>query len=378
MSAATATAAPVPRIAVPPAHVALAVAFAFAWGLANVAGWALGHASVDLATTSLHFIYEALLPMLLLVVGLHAADAYAGDGHAAIAPYAIAAVSAAIVGEIAFVATAPLLGVAQCACSMDRWPPGARSANMLPDSLLICGFITAGYRYRRRSSQRLARVNARELERAQLVRRTQESRLQAMQACIEPQFLFDTLAAVERMHTSDPATAARLVDELIIYLRAALPHLRESASTVAKEAGLAHAWINIQRMCHGHGPAFDMDLGAAAGSASMPPMVLLPLVDYAFTGVAQEGTLRIAARASDGFLRVRVETSGGSRDASAAAEAKLAAWRERLDTLYGETARLVIGTRADAHIVTLEIPHERERPPEPRAPERGSTKESPR
>jgi hypothetical protein len=366
------------RIAVPPAHFALAVAFACAWGLANVAGWALGHASVDLGRTTLHFIYEALLPMLLLAVGLSVADAYAGDDHAAIAPYAIAAVSAAILGEIVFIATAPLLGVAQCACSMDRWPPGARSANMLPDSLLICGFISAGYRYRRRSSQRLARVNARELERAQLVRRTQESRLQAMQACIEPQFLFDTLAAVERMHTSDPATAARLVDELIIYLRAALPHLRESASTVAKEAGLAHAWINIQRMRNGHGPAFDMDLGAAAGSASMPPMVLLPLVDYAFTDVAQEGTLRIAARASDGFLRIRVETSGGSRDASAAADAKLAALRERLDTLYGETARLVIGTRAEVNIVTLEIPHERERPPEAGATERASAKESPR
>ena len=109
---------------------------------------------------------------------------------------------------------------------------------MLPDSLLICRFITAGYRYRRRrSSQRLARLNARELERAQLVRRTQESRLQAMQACIEPQFLFDTLAAVERIHASDPADGGAPIDELIIYLRAALPHLRESASTSPRRRG---------------------------------------------------------------------------------------------------------------------------------------------
>jgi hypothetical protein len=357
MTTATAPAFALPRVAVPPAHLALAVAFAFAWGLVNVLGWALGHAAIDVGRLSMHFVYEALLAMLLLAVGLGVADAFAAGDDSAIAPYAIAAVTAAILGEILFTATAPLIGVAKCACSMDRWPPGARSANMLPDSLLICGFIAAGYRYRRRSSQRLARLNARELERAQLVRRTQESRLQAMQACIEPQFLFDTLAAVDRMHASDPATAARIIDELIIYLRAALPHLRESASTVAKEAGLAHAWINIQRLRNGRGPAFDMDLGAAAGSAAMPPMVLLPLVDYAFTSVAHEGTLRIAARAGDGFVRLRVETSGGSRDASAAADAKLAALRERLDTLYGEAARLVIGNRGDANVITLEIPH---------------------
>jgi Histidine kinase len=356
MTTVTAPNSAMPRFSVPPAHLALAVAFAFAWGLANVLGWALGHESIDVARTSMHFVYEALVPMLLLAVGLSVADAYARD-DSAIAPYAIAALTAAILGEIVFTATSPLLGLAKCVCSMDRWPPGARSANMLPDSILICGFITAGYRYRRRSSQRLARLNARELERAQLVRRTQESRLQAMQACIEPQFLFDTLAAAERMHATDPATAGRLIDELIIYLRAALPHLRESASTVAKEAGLAHAWINIQRLRNGRGPAFDMDLGSAAGSASMPPMVLLPLVDYAFTSVAHEGTLRIAARATDGFLRLRVETSGGSRDTSAAAEAKLAALRDRLGTLYGDAARLVIGTRADANVVTLEIPH---------------------
>jgi hypothetical protein len=358
MTTAAAIRAPLQRVVVPPAHVALAVAFALAWGLANMLGWWIGHASIDVTRTSLHFVYEALLPMLLLAVGLGVADAYAAGDESAIAPYAIAAVSAAILGEILFTATAPVLGFLKCGCNMDRWPPGARTANMLPDSLLICGFIAAGYRYRRRSSMRLARLNARELERAQLVRRTQESRLQAMQACIEPQFLFDTLAAAERMHVCDPSTAARLVDELIIYLRAALPHLGESTSTVAKEAGLAHAWINIQRLRNGRGPAFDMDLGAAAGNVEMPPMVLLPLVDYAYTSVAYEGTLRIAARASEGFLCVRVETTGGSRDTSVAAEAKLAALRERLATLYGEAARLVIGSRGDASIVTLEIPYE--------------------
>ena len=353
----TTAARTMPRIAVPPVHLAIAVGLALAWGLANMLGWALGHATIDVAKTAAHFVYEALLPMVLLAVGLAVADAYAGDDESAVAPYAIAAITAAILGEILFTASVPLLGLRDCGCSMDDWPAGARSANMLPDSLLICGFITAGYRFRRRSSQRLARLNARELERAQLVRRTQESRLQAMQACIEPQFLFDTLASVERIHTKDPQTAARLIDELIIYLRAALPHLRESGSTVAKEAELAHAWVNIHRLREGRGPTFDMDLGAAAGSAQMPPMVLLPLVDYAFTSVAEHGALRIAVRANDGNLRFEVATTGGSRQSSAAADARLAALRERLDTLYGNAARLSIGSRGEDNIVSLEIPH---------------------
>ncbi|MFO1305547.1 MAG: histidine kinase [Burkholderiales bacterium] len=351
----------VSRIEVPAAHVLIACALALAWGLANTLGWSLGHGTDDLARTGAHFVLEALLPMLALVATLGVADAVARNEDA-VAPYAIAAVTAAIGGEIAFIALAPLVGLDRCGCNMDHWPPGARTANMLPDSLLICGFITAGYRYRQRSAGRLARLNADELEGAQLIRRTQESRLQAMQACIEPQFLFDTLAAVRQIHAEQPVTAARLVDELIIYLRAALPHLRESTSTVAKEADLAHAWINIHRLRDGHGPDFAVDLGAA-GSAQMPPMVLLPVVDYAFAGVAAGGTLRIAVRTLPRSLRFEVETTGGGRDAGAAAAAKLAALRARLDTLYGDDARLAHGSRGDIAFVTLDIPHDHDHGP---------------
>jgi hypothetical protein len=339
----------------PPAHFAIALVLALAWGLANALGWKLGHDAVDMARSSAHFVYQALLPMLLLVVTLGVADAYARDERA-VAPYALAAVGAAVGGELLFSATAPLLGVSSCGCNMDRWRPGMRTANMLPDALLICGFITAGYRYRRSSSQRLARLNAREIERAQLQRRTQESRLQAAQACIEPQFLFDTLDAVSRMHGADPRNAARLVDELIIYLRAALPHLRESTSTVAKEAELAQAWINIRRLRHGRGPMLDLDLGANAGTAQMPPMLLLPLVTCALEGTADDGeAMRVRARLAGGRLRLEVATSGAP-----CPPATLDGLRERLHTLYGDDATLSIrGGRDDGGtFVTLDLPHD--------------------
>ena len=347
--------------AIPPRHFAIAVGLALLWGLANTLGWALGHDTSDIPRTAAHFVYEALLPMLLLAVGIGIADVVSRDDPNAVAPYAVAAISAAILGEILFAATIPLLGLTRCACSMDRWGPGARSANMLPDSLLICSFVTAGYRYWRRSSLRLARLNARELTRAQLTRRTLESRLQAMQACIEPQFLFDTLAAVERMHSSDPRTAARLIDELIIYLRAALPHLRESNSTVAKESELVHAWINIQRLRNGRGPDFEMDLGAGAGAASMPPMVLLPLVDYVLDdlGDASDASLRITARLVGADLRLELDGQGTSGAAAERASVKLAGLRERLHTLYADAARLVLGGRGRALRIILELPYER-------------------
>lgn len=343
-----------------PRHVAWAVALALAWGLANTFGWWIGNATRNVAVTAAHFVYGSLLTMLLLVVAVAIAESAARGDPTAVAPYAIAAISAALLGEIVFTATASWVGLLQCACSMDRWESGARSANMLPDSLIICGFVTAGYRFSQRTSQRLARIRARELERAQITRRMVESRLQAMQACIEPQFLFDTLGDIERLHRDQPRIAIRLIDELIVYLRAALPHLRESTSTVAKEAELALAWFNIRRLRAGSGPALVIDVGTEAAAARLPPMILLPLVDHVLGDPALHPTaaLDIVARASDGRLRIAL----ARRDAVhglAGPPDTLAGVRERLALLYGDAATLALGSDARGIVtVTLDVPHE--------------------
>jgi hypothetical protein len=350
--------------AIPPWHFAIGAGLGLLWGVANALGWTLGHATTDVPLSAAHFVYESLLPMLLLVVGIGIADEAARGDANAVAPYAIAALSAAIAGEIVFTATIPWLGLAHCGCSMDRWSGSARTANMLPDSILICSFVTAGYRFWRRASLRLARLRGRELERAQITRRMLESRLQAMQAYIEPQFLFDTLGEVERLHGKDPKTAARLIDELIIYLRAALPHLRESTSTVAKETELAHAWLNIRRLRNGHGPAFTIDVRNGAEIATMAPMLVLPLVEYVLGDPADTRagcTLQISARVAASRLRLAIAARGTSGLASPCAADKLAGLRERLSTLYGDDATLTIG-HDDEHavVLTLDLPHERQ------------------
>lgn len=343
-----------------PRHIVTAVALALAWGLANAFGWWIGNATRNVGLTAGHFVYEALLTMLLLVVAVAIAQSAARGNPAAVAPFAIAVIAAAILGEMLFVATAPWLGLGKCACSMDRWEGGARSANMLPDSLLICGFVTAGYRFSQRTSQRLARLRARELERAQLTRRMVESRLQAMQACIEPQFLFDTLGDIERLHRDQPRIAIRLIDELIVYLRAALPHLRESTSTVAKEAELALAWFNIRRLRAGTGPALAIDVGHEAAAARLPPMILLPLVDHLLGDPAlhPDAALDIEARAADRRLRIVLALRDASLGVSGTRDT-LGGVRERLHLLYGDAATLVLGANAQGLVtVTLDVPHE--------------------
>jgi hypothetical protein len=349
--------------AIPAAHFAAAVVFGVVWGLANALGWMLGSGSPDPWKMAAHFVYDSLLPMLLLAVGLGLADARTIGQPQRVAPYAVAAILAAVFGQLLFNVTSPLLGLRQCGCTMDDWPVGGHTANMLPDSLLICAFVTAGYVYRRRAALRVAHLHAARLERAQLMRQTLESRLQAMQACIEPEFLFDTLAEVERMHATDPATAVRLLDELIVYLRAALPHLRESTSVVAKECELAYAYLNIHKMRRADALSFAFEIGADAQDASMPPMLLLPLLDHAlrdeFAAAGAPPSLRVAVRRLGDTLRIVMSAGSEAFRPGKAGSDVIARIRDRLRALYGTAARMELGADGDrASTLILDIPHE--------------------
>src|SRR5438270_921655 len=70
-----------------------------------------------------------------------------------------------------------------------------------------CAFATYIYVSRRLGIHRVAMLRAAQFERARASRQVLESRLQAMQARVEPQFLFNTLALVEQLYESETKAA---------------------------------------------------------------------------------------------------------------------------------------------------------------------------
>ena len=60
-------------------------------------------------------------------------------------------------------------------------------------------------------------------ETEQLERTVVEARMEALQAQIEPHFLFNTLASIDQLIQTDPKRASQMQKSLIRYLRSALP-----------------------------------------------------------------------------------------------------------------------------------------------------------
>jgi hypothetical protein len=209
-----------------------------------------------------------------------------------------------------------------------------------------------------------ARMNLAQTGTARARRHALESRLQALQARVEPQFLFNTLAKVRALYDDDPERGATLLQDLIVYLRAALPQLRDSTSTLGQELQLACAYLSILRTQMGDRLEFAIDAPRTQADlgARLPPMILLPLVDHLLAGgtkaLAAGETLGVAARLGAGRLRIEIDVGGRGSLAQRSGDL-LSDIRERLRALYGDSALLVVeSSAAPGTRVVMEIPHE--------------------
>jgi signal transduction histidine kinase len=197
-----------------------------------------------------------------------------------------------------------------------------------------------------------------------LKRQLAEAQLKMMQAQVEPHFLFNTLASVDYLIETDPARASRMQKNLIQYLRAALPQMREGSTTLGKEIALCRAYLEILKVRMEDRLQFAITVPQGLASAQFPPMMLQSLVENAIKhGLepkAEGGSVTISADVANGNLRVTVADTGLGFAAAArpGTGVGLANVRERLAALYGGGARISIEANTPTGtIATLEVPY---------------------
>jgi hypothetical protein len=227
--------------------------------------------------------------------------------------------------------------------------------------LFILTVVAKFFIDRSRVAQRVAESERREAEYQRMSRQVTEAKLSALQAQVEPHFLYNTLASVQALTEVDPKRANEMTGHLIQYLRNALPKMRESLSTVGQEVELVRAYLNILQMRMGERLAFEITVAPGLESAPFPPLMLPSLVENAIKhGLEPQregGKVTITAEATDGKLRVIVADTGRGISEAPGQGVGLANIRERLAALYGEGARLAIEANQPQGVrATLEVP----------------------
>ena len=216
----------------------------------------------------------------------------------------------------------------------------------------LFAFVTALIAHLRNREYRAqtARLEA-EARQSETSRQLAESRLKLLQLQIEPHFLFNTLGSAQQLAEKGAPQAARLIADLIRFLRAATPAFGEEQTTLRQEAALIGAYLGIMQTRLGRRLAWSVDLPVELEDERIPPGMLITLVENAIKHgierLPQGGRVAVAVTREGNALCVAVtDTGAGLADTPDAAGIGLANIRERLALMYGDAASLDLAEEA--------------------------------
>jgi hypothetical protein len=230
--------------------------------------------------------------------------------------------------------------------------------------LVIASFIIKVVAGGKRRAELTASEATKRAETEQLQRTVLEARMEALQAQIEPHFLFNTLASIDQLIQTDPPRASKMQQSLIRYLRSAMPQMREGRRpSLGQQINLCSAFLEIMAVRMEGRLHSAVSVPEGLKSAVFPSMMLQTLVENAIKhGLepkAEGGRLEISAEIVDGQLAVHVLDTGAGFMPKAEGGVGLANVRERLKALYNDRAELIISVPpAGGTCATINVPYE--------------------
>lgn len=210
-------------------------------------------------------------------------------------------------------------------------------------------------------------VRAAIAERQRLAKRLEASlsraRLDYLEAQLQPHFLFNSLGAVSELAYDAPATASRVLRQLVAIFRTALARKSDEV-TLGEEIVGIEPYLDIQRIRFADWLTIEYQVDEAAVECLLPRFILQPLVENAIrhglSGRSSAGRIDISANVNEDSLIVRVADNGVGLERAPTSSGRgigLSNVRDRLAILYGDDDRLRLTTsELGGAIAELRIP----------------------
>jgi two-component system LytT family sensor kinase len=233
---------------------------------------------------------------------------------------------------------------------------------------LFLGPRDGGRRYLSEDLAVLARLGAVMVEHVEQLRSIQmqslvsQAELKALQAQINPHFLFNSLNTLYGTIDRNNAEARRLVLNLSDIFRYFLQSERPFIE-VEEELRIIRAYLEIEELRLGPKLRTEMEIDPAALHITIPVLSIQPLVENAVKhGVATRtgaGFVRLTIRKESDNISVSISNSGecdARRMTGANSGIGLANVRRRLALCYGEETRLEVNVADDITCISFVLP----------------------
>jgi len=179
------------------------------------------------------------------------------------------------------------------------------------------------------------------------------AQLQNLRAQLQPHFLFNALNTISSTMYDDPAAADEMLERLSELLRMSLRTAQSDEVPLATELETLDCYLAIMKARFGEKLNVRIDVDPAVRDASVPSMVLQPLVENAIRH--GEGNVDVSAVSQNGEVVIEVVNDVGRALSPSGNGVGLSATAERMRLLYGE-GHFEAGSRGDAFAVRMRIP----------------------
>lgn len=226
---------------------------------------------------------------------------------------------------------------------------------------VVVGTVTSIYE-RSRSQRETAEQALQEKEIARQEMETLRTRaeLKALQAQINPHFLFNTLNSIASLIPENPALAESVVEELSDYFRKTLTLSEEIEVALKDEVDLIRNYLDIEKIRFGDRLAYELDVLPELAEIKIPALIIQPLIEnsikYAVSKSSAETKISLKVRRINGILNIEVHDTGpGLPPEWQERGFGLKSIQSRLAYFYGEGAHFAAENQQGTRI-TLKIP----------------------
>jgi len=225
--------------------------------------------------------------------------------------------------------------------------------------------VSLGMTYYVTMTEELARatiaLHAKERDEALARQQAAEAQLAALEARVQPHFLFNTLNSIAALIPEDAEGAERMVERVATLMRSSLQNDGPSTAPLGEELRLVRDYLEIERVRFRERLRYDVRVTPELERVAVPRLSVQTLVEnavkYAVARQRAGATIVIAATAGDGRATITVCDDGPGFDLETQGHGHgLRLLRSRLETLFGGEASLRIDSRPGATACAIEVP----------------------
>ncbi|SOE19790.1 Histidine kinase [Spirosomataceae bacterium TFI 002] len=228
---------------------------------------------------------------------------------------------------------------------------------------LIPGFVGIIYFYFWKNSQKInQKIDEQEVMLLQLEQNKTKAELTALEARINPHFLYNALNSIASLVHEKPDTAEEMTMKLSALFRKTTSRDNSTFYSLEEEIDIVKTYLEIEQIRFGERLQFSTELDENSKKAKVPKFIIQPLVENAIKhGVSKitgKGIIKVNAYTDGKLLTIKVHDNGPQFKLGEHVGYGLTSIQEKLKLLFGEKAHFNINSNPIKEI-SIEIPYEK-------------------